>query len=197
MDQLYGVRWSQNFGNDPLGKYKNADGEQNPRMEQWIETFRPLAWPSIRLVVNAIRTHPKPKDFDGWLPDLQIIATFIAGIERPQKKPMPNLAPFGAWIGRVCDARLIRIIADHGPFDQESLDRLATVNRVAKEKFMAMLTAGDLTQQGTTEEVEVINKYLTIQHQKLTIAKLTPEEEQEALIRWQRARGLLTTLQRK
>ena len=197
MDQLYGVRWSQNFGNDPLGKYKNAEGESNPRMEQWIETFRPLPWPSVRLVVNAIRRHPKPKDFDGWLPDLQIISTFIATIERPQKATMPNLVPFGAWIGRVCDARLIRIIADHGPFNQESLDRLGEVNRLAKEHFMAMLNAGDLSQHGTQEEVEVINKYLTIQHRKLTIQKLTPEEEQKDLIRWQRSRGLLPTPQGK
>lgn len=188
MDQLYGVRWSQSFGNDPLGRYKNSEGERNPRMEQWIETLAPVPWERLRGAVTQIKKHPKPKDFDGWMPDLP----FVAALVEPRKLGTPtNLAPFGAWIGRLCDARLIRTVADHGPFSHESLDKLGVLTKHAKEKFLAMAQAGDLSETGSPEEVEVINRYLTIEYSKLAITKMTPEEWAADLERWQRGRGLL------
>lgn len=193
MDQLYGVRWSQSFGNDPLGRYKNAEGERNPRMDQWIETLAPVPWDRLRAAVTTIRKHPKPRDFDGWLPDLQ----FVSALVETRRAGTPiNLRPFAAWIGLVCDARLMRIVADHGPFNLESTAKLTAVNRRAKEKFLAMARAGDLSEEGTPEEVEVIQKYLELEHRKLSITRMTPEEERAAIEEWRRKRGLLQTPQR-
>lgn len=191
MEQLYGARWPQSFGNDPLGRYKNAEGERNPRMEQWIEALAPVSWDRLRAVVTQIRKHPRP--YDGWLPDLQ----FVTPLVEPRRLDTPvNLRPFAMWVGRLCDARLIRTIHEHGPFTAESLEQLAATTHKAKETFVAMVRSGDMTEEGTREEVEVINQYLDIEYRKLTITKLTPEAEQEALVRWQQARGLLQTPQR-
>lgn len=187
MDQLYGVRWSQSFGNDPLGRYKDAEGNRNPRMDQWIETLAPVPWDRLRGVITQIKKHPKPQGFEGWIPDLPFVVALVA-----TRKPTDaiNLAPFGAWIGRLCDARLIRTIADHGPFNQESMEKLSALTRHAKEKFMALARSGDLSEIGSKEEVEVINKYLTIEYAKLAVVKMTPEEQAADLERWQRRRGL-------
>lgn len=190
MDQLYGVRWSQSFGNDPLGRYKNAEGDRNPRMDQWIETLAPVPWDRLRGAVTQIRTHPKPKDFDGWLPDLQFVTALVAS---RKSSTNINLAPFGAWIGRLCDVRLMKAIDKHGPFSQESTDRLAALTTRTKAKFMALLQAGDLSEHGSPEEVEVINKYLDIEYAKVKVEKVTAEEWAAQMERWQRKRGLLKT----
>jgi len=56
---------------------------------------------------------------------------------------------------------------------------------------LEVLGAGDLSENGAPEEVEVINRYLSIEYSKITVQKLTEGEQEGMLERWQRKRGLL------
>lgn len=184
MDQMYGVRWSQSFGNDPLGKYKNAQGQQNPRMEQWIDALRTAQWPAIKQAVYRIRMFPKP--YEGWLPDLQSFTGFLGSAPRPR----PPEEPKSTWVDSVCGAYLFRLQMDHGPFSLESVAKLEAVNREAREKFNVMLVKGELSKEALPEEKEVILNWIKIEHRKLTIEQRSPEETQEEIERWRRKRGL-------
>lgn len=66
--EIYGPRWAETNGNDPLGK----DAKEN-RRDHWLEEIKFISWPQLKAAMHKFRRHSKPNDF--WLPDLP---TFLA-----------------------------------------------------------------------------------------------------------------------
>lgn len=184
-DQMYGKRWTENFGNDPLGKYKDADGKQNPRMELWIDAVKYMSWPTLKLAIHRIASTPKPKDEVWWLPDLQSFKAFATGANNTLHKPAEQRRADITWVARVCNTYLFRIIAEHGPFSLSAMPLLAAEkNKVAtayEEQFISK--GGDVPDEvtpQTREKCEEIRLEIrTMLQKKFSRLKIEPATLEE------------------
>lgn len=98
-DQIYGKRWSENFGNDPLGR-----SDAKNRMGQWIEAVGRLPWSAVREAVVRVRNFDRP--YDGWLPDLQAFLNLAPKPSAP--KPPAASVVRASEVSCKCHLYLIR-----------------------------------------------------------------------------------------
>ena len=175
-DQIFGIRWSQAFGNDPLGQFQDAQGKKNPRMDQWIDALRPMPWPHLKHALKKIREAQKP--YDGWLPDLQSFLGFAGRLPPPDQRREPP--PKMSWISSICGLYLLRTSLNHGPFSEESMARLVQVQLEVAAKYNAMAKEEKAIEAFTDAEMQewrdVIEADMTKRFSK-TLVEPMPEEE--------------------
>lgn len=179
-DQIFGRRWSENFGSDPLG---NAD--KSNRMQMWIDNLSKMSWPQVKAAINKIAAHQKP--YDAWLPDLPSFVQFAG--KTPAPPPRRDSGPPPTWVTKICAISLLRLMMAEGPFSEESLARLVKAQRQTAAKYNAMLAAGDLSKHGDTVEVEVIIADLGKQFRTISPQLMSPEEQEAGVQRVMRGRG--------
>jgi hypothetical protein len=188
MEQIFGTRWNDKFGNDPLGKYKDAEGRPNPRMELWIDLCKYASWPQIKSAVQRVRDMPKPTNDAWWLPDLQVFSACVRAVHAVQqseaKRPIPT------WPELACNRLLLRLIFQHGPFSAESMGRLQEVLTRVKGQMRYLLEEGELPKEPEEKDYREVQDTLMRQFQQLKIDPASDEEKVEMQERFRVSRGL-------
>lgn len=168
-DQMYGKRWSDNFGSDPLGK---ADASN--RMQLWLDACKYVHWPVIRSTVQKIRLMPKA--WDGWLPDLQIFSQ-LAGQQAAALAPAPAKPWGGTWVDKVGNLYLLRTMFQHGPFSEASIAQMREVTVMTCQQFNTMIGTEIETEwnevQANEVKAQLDKRYATLK------VKLMTEEERK------------------
>jgi hypothetical protein len=180
-DQIFGIRWSQAFGNDPLGQFKDAQGKQNPRMDQWIDALRPMPWPHLKHALKRIREAQKP--YDGWLPDLPSFLGFAGRLPPPEQRraPLEKIS----WISSICGLYLLRTSLNHGPFSDESMKRLEKVQLEVAARYNEMAKEEKAIEAFTDAEKlewrEVIEADMAKRFSKTPVEPMSEEEKARRL----------------
>lgn len=194
MEQLYGTRWSDKFGNDPLGKYKDADGKPNPRMEMWIDLVKHSSWPSIKAACVRIRDMPKPNNDQWWMPDAQIFSdvlrrsSAVLDLAPSQSEPKRVIPP---WPELACNRFLLQLTLKHGPFSEASTKRLVEAKNKVAEQLNYLLKEGELPKEPQDKDLEDVRQTLRKKFAGIPVEPPSPEETQAKIEAFQRQRGLL------
>ena len=98
--EIFGPRWTETYGNDPLGKDDPAK-----RMGMWIEEIQYMSGPKIKDALYKLRRHQKPNDY--WLPDLPTFVQFAGRgsvVAAPPREPERQ----GSWVDYTCGRYLFQ-----------------------------------------------------------------------------------------
>lgn len=172
-DQVFGKRWTENFGNDPLGRHNGPDGKPNPRMVLWIDSLKYISWPQLKLTINKIISAPKPEVW--WLPDLQTFKQFAGTAAHNQLPPEPEMPP-PTWVTKLCNGYLLRLIHDFGPFSEASITRLVAAKNAIQDSYNGMMKEGEIPNEWTPEEGATITMNLKSRFARVQVDPATPEE---------------------
>lgn len=183
-DQIYGKRWSDSFGSDPLGK-----ADAGNRMEQWLDCVKFISWPAVRSTVVKIRSMPKP--FEYWLPDLQTFSQ-LAGREAATLAPVPRKPWNGTWIDKVGNLYLLRAIVLHGPFSEASLERLREVTTNTCQQFNTMIGT-ELKEEWNEQEANEVKALLEKRYAATKVELMSEEEKRQSQQRCMGLRGSSVT----
>lgn len=185
-DEFYGSRWGQKMGNDPLGRYKNAEGQQNPRKVFWLETVKGMSLQQIKDTLDRIRRAPKPDEW--WLPDLQDFVQFstkkITSTMAPNMGALMQKAETRTWVTRACDKFSLAAIQAHpSQIGETSLKQIwATSKQVAVEQNQR-LALGELPTDPTAETMEQLKQILLTKFKSIKITEPTQAEMDAAKAR--------------
>lgn len=188
MEQIFGSRWNDKFGNDPLGKYADSSGAKNPRMELWIDVCKYANWNAVKMAVQKIRDMPKPNNDLWWLPDLQIFSAHVRAVHiappEEKKRPIPT------WPELACNRLLLKLIFHHGPFSEASSASLQEVLTRVKAQMRYLLEEGELPKEPEEKDYKEVQETLMRQFQQLTIEPASEEERAKIQERFRVSRGL-------
>lgn len=192
MEQIFGTRWNDKFGNDPLGKYKDSDGNQNPRMEMWIELVKYASWPAVKGACAKVRDMPKPKDDQWWLPDGQVFSSILRATAAVMDYSRPSeQRVIRTWPELACNTYLIRLTFKHGPFSEASRTRLWEVKNQVVEQLNYLLEHGELPKEPTAKDIEEVRETLRKRFAKVQVEPPSSEETDARMRSFQQERGLI------
>lgn len=134
-EEFYGKRWHDNFGNDPLGK---SDAGQ--RMGQWIEALKYISWPAIKQAIVKIRD--MPREWDGWLPDLQSFLQAARKLDRPITRSIESEKPLypSDGVDETANLLMVEYLYRKGGCSPQSATHLFLISREVAEIYRLLLT---------------------------------------------------------
>lgn len=173
---MFGKRWGEAFGADPLGK-----NDPSNRMQLWIDSLKYIGWPQLKMAMQKIRMFQKP--YEGWLPDLQ---SFTGFANRQQQAPLPKQVTRkpATWIDLHCAAFLLQAIRNEPrSFSKATATEIHTAVWKVRDQYNAMRAEGEVSKEQTPQDTQALSNRLIQVMSKIKITLETPEEREQMIRR--------------
>lgn len=141
--EIYGPRWTETNGSDPLGKH-----DPKERKEMWLDECRMLTWPQLKNALYRLRRYQKPGDY--WLPDLPTFIGFSGKGVAPTTAPAETAMPPGTWVDSICGKFYLYFLSSL-PIKQELIPAFTKQWNETRSQFNSIIEEDE-----TVKPVEVV-----------------------------------------